>query len=313
MFKRASVILLFVTVLAFSFVNLTANGKSSNEPNFTANQSQNSDSLVRFVAFGDMGTGDKDQLAVARQMANFYDEHPYDTVLMLGDNIYPDGDPSDLPAKFERPYAELLKRGVSFYATLGNHDVRKGRQAQINYKPFNMGGRSYYSFAKSVQGKALVEFFAIDSTNFDRDQLQWLETALASSKAHWKIAYFHHPIYSSGKTHGSNGKLRTQIEPLFVKYGIAVAFSGHDHVYERIKPQQGVQYFVCGIGGKLRSGNLDKRSSLTAFGNDEVNGFMFVEITPERMTFQAVDSAGRVFDSGEIAPRTIIRAVGTSR
>ena len=300
MSKKASLILLVIALIGGTFF-YPVSGRQAGQ------QSSRSSNVVRFVAFGDMGTGDSDQRDVARQMAAFHFNHPYDTVLMLGDNIYPDGNPDDFQKKFERPYAELIRRGISFFAALGNHDVKKGREAQINYPLFHMGGRAYYSFTK---GNGLAEFFALDSTSFDAAQLRWLEGALAGSKAQWKIAFFHHPIYSSGKTHGSDTKLRAQIEPLFVKYGVAAVLSGHDHIYERIKPQQGVQYFVCGIGGKLRSGNLDKKSSLTAAGNDEVNGFMSVEVTPERLAFQAIDSSGRVFDSGEIAPRTRTRTAG---
>ncbi|MBP6822255.1 MAG: metallophosphoesterase [Acidobacteria bacterium] len=303
MSKRIGFIILSVIALAAGTVSYSANGKQTIQQNLPTT------GVVRFVAFGDMGTGDSDQQDVAQQMAAFHKNHPYDTVLMLGDNIYPDGNPDDFQKKFERPYAELFRLGINFYAALGNHDVRKGREAQMNYPLFHMGGRAYYSFTK---GNGLTEFFALDSTSFDSAQLRWLEGALAGSKAQWKIAFFHHPIYSSGKTHGSDTKLRAQIEPLFVKYGVAAVFAGHDHVYERIKLQQGVQYFVCGIGGKLRSGNLDKRSPLTAFGNDEVNGFMFVEATPERLAFQAVDSSGHVFDSGEIAPRAKSSAAGTN-
>jgi 3',5'-cyclic AMP phosphodiesterase CpdA len=260
-------------------------------------------SSVRFVAFGDMGTGDDHQLAVARRMVAYHDEHPYDTVLTVGDNIYPDGDPADLPAKFERPYAELLKRGVNFYASLGNNDVKKGRDAQINYKPFHMGGHAYYSFTKGTAGENQVQFFAIDSTSFDAGQQRWLESSLADSQARWKIAYFHHAIYSSSKRHGSRMKLRAQLEPLFVKYGVAAVFAGHDHTYERTKPLQGVQYFVCGIGGNAPDGSLDRTSSFMAFGNDQDNGFMYVEVTADRLTFQAISAAGRVFDSGMIAAR----------
>jgi 3',5'-cyclic AMP phosphodiesterase CpdA len=268
-------------------------------------------SSVRFVAFGDMGTGDDDQLAVARRMAAYHDEYPYDTVLTVGDNIYPDGNPADLPEKFERPYAELLERGVNFYAVLGNNDVKKGREAQINYKPFHMGGRAYYSFTKGTADRNQVQFFAIDSTNFDAGQQRWLESSLADSKARWRIAYFHHAIYSSAKTHGSRMKLRAQLEPLFVKYGVAAVFSGHDHTYERTKPQQGVQYFVCGIGGTVRSGDLDRSSPFLAFGNDQDNGFMFVEVTVDRLTFQAIDAAGHVIDSGMIGPR--VAALSTTQ
>lgn len=229
--------------------------------------------MVRFVAIGDMGTGKRAQLAVARQMMIYHDERPYDTALMLGDNIYPRGSASDFREKFELPYAELLRRGVRFYASLGNHDVRRGREAQVNYNLFNMGGRSYYSFTK---GDGLVEFFTLDSTRMDDEQLRWLADALQNSKARWKLAFFHHPLYSSGKRHGSSERLRLRLEPVLVNGGVAAVFSGHDHVYERTRPQQGVQYFVSGAAGKLRRGNINRRSSLFAAGNDAVNSFMYV-------------------------------------
>ena len=263
------------------------------------------DEPFRFVAFGDMGTGDKQQSALAQQMATFQTQHPYETVLMLGDNIYPDGNPALFNEKFERPYAELLKRGVRFYAVLGNHDVRRGREAEMAYPNFNMGGRAYYSL---VKGDGLVEFFALDSNNADRAQLLWLENALAASKATWKIAFFHHPLYSSGITHGSDTKLRGLLEPLFVKYGVALALSGHDHVYERIKPQRGVQYFVAGAGGQLRKGDLDRRASFYEAGEDEVSSFMYFEAAQGALTFQAIGSSGKVLDNGVILPRAAARS-----
>ncbi len=304
--KRVLAFLLSTLAITAGVFAYTANGQHF----YSASPDSPFANTVRFAAFGDMGTGDSDQRDVAVRMAVYHREHPFDTVLMLGDNIYPDGSPNELLSKFERPYAELIQLGISFYASLGNHDVKKGREAQINYPLFHMGGHNYYSF---IKGNGLVEFFALDSTAFDTTQLRWLEGALAASKAPWKIAFFHHPIYSSGKTHGSDIRLRSLIEPLFVKYGVAAVLSGHDHVYERIKPQQGVQYFVCGIGGKLRSGNLNSNSSLTAAGNDEINGFMFIEATLERLTFQAVASSGRIVDSGEILPRVTMRSAGSSR
>lgn len=256
--------------------------------------------VFRFAAFGDMGTGDGKQLAIARLLGEFHQKRPYDTILMLGDNIYEEGDPADIPAKFERPYAELLRAGVNFHATLGNHDVKKGREAQINYPPFHMGGKAYYSFTK---GEGLVEFFAVDSTQFDEPQAQWIESALSASRAPWKIAFFHHPLYSSAGKHGSDLKLRAKLEPLLVKYGVAAAFSGHDHTYERIIPQQGVQYFVSGAGGKLRRGDLDAKSPLMAAGNDDKHSFMFIELSREQMKFWSVDITGRIVDSGSLPPR----------
>src|SRR5262249_33199089 len=172
------------------------------------------------------GKGDTAQHELARMMVAHHWNQFYDTALMCGDNIYPNGDPDDLEPKFERPYAELLKRGVKFRATLGNHDVKKGREAQLNYPHFNMDGRSYYSFTK---GDGIIEFFAIDSTRFEYLQRQWLEQSLQASQAKWKVAFFHHPLYSSADRHGSDFDLRADLEPLLVKHGVDVAFAGHDH------------------------------------------------------------------------------------
>lgn len=260
---------------------------------------------LRFIVFGDSGRGDTAQYELARMMAAHRGDRFYDMALMLGDNIYPDGNMEDMPAKFERPYAELLKRGVSFHAVLGNHDVRKGREGQINYRNFNMGGRAYYSFTR---GDGLVEFFALDSNYFDLRQRRWLEEALQASRAKWKIAFFHHPIYSSADRHGSNLELRAELEPLLVKHGVDAAFSGHDHTYERTKPQKGVQYFVSGAGSKPRRGDLDRRSPLFVSGYDETSSFMSIEVTPERFGFKTIDIGGRVIDSGELAPRAAARA-----
>ena len=268
-----------------------------------------SDEVVRFIVFGDSGKGDTAQYQLGHRMAVHHWDQSYDTAIMLGDNIYPSGDPEDLPSKFERPYADLLMRGVSFYAALGNHDVKKGREAQMNYRNFNMGGRAYYSFTK---GDGLVEFFALDSTYFDLRQRRWIEEALQASQAKWKIAFFHHPIYSSADRHGSKVELRAELEPLLVRHGVDAAFSGHDHVYERVKPQQGVQYFVSGVGSKPRRGDLERDSPLLAYGNDETSSFISIEVTPERFSFKTIDIGGHVIDTGALAPRAMARGAESS-
>ncbi len=261
--------------------------------------------VFRFLAFGDSGTGDREQYTLAQQMAFHHNQQPFDTVLLLGDNIYPDGNPKHLAAKFERPYAELLRRGVRFHAVFGNHDVAKGRAAQLAYPLFNMNGRAYRSFKQSLNGEALIEFFALDTTAFDEAQQRWLEEALTASPAVWKIVFFHHAIYSSGRTHGSDRKLREKLEPLFVRQRVAVVLSGHDHIYERTLPQQGVQYFVAGAAsGKLRRGNLNRKSPFFAVGNDQVSNFMAFKATREQLGFTALDAAGNPLDSGTIALKT---------
>lgn len=133
---------------------------------------------VRFAVIGDMGTGDKAQYEVAAQMERYREKTSFDSVLMLGDNIYGGKSPAEMKRKFDYPYQPLLDAGVKFYASLGNHDDPNERF----YKPFNMGEKRYYSFMK---GNA--EFFALDSNYMDPAQVEWLTKALRDSTAAWKI------------------------------------------------------------------------------------------------------------------------------
>jgi predicted MPP superfamily phosphohydrolase len=253
---------------------------------------------VRFAAIGDSGTGEAPQYEVARQMLLVRKSFPFDFVIMLGDNIYGGSGPKDYETKFERPYKALLDAGVKFYASLGNHDNPNERL----YKFFNMNGANYYTFKK---GNA--RFFALDSDYMDAEQLAWLENELKNAgDKDWKICYFHHPLYSSGKVHGSSIELRSLIEPLFVKYGVNVVFSGHDHVYERVRPQKGIYYFTEGSSGQLRSGGLAS-TALTEKGFDADRAFMVVEIAGDELYFETLSRTGMEIDSGTL-PRMNVTA-----
>jgi len=210
---------------------------------------------------------------------------------MLGDNLYGRERPSDYEEKFERPYKPLLDAGVSFHASLGNHDD----PTQVNYELFNMGGERYYTFTKGP-----VQLFALDSTYMDPVQLEWLAIELAKSNAPWKIAFFHHPLYSSGQRHGSEIDLRELVEPLFIQHGVDVVFAGHEHFYERVHPQNGIHYFTSGAAAKLRRGNLRRNSPLTAAGFDRDRSFMVIEVTDDELHFQSISRKGETVDSGEI-------------
>ena len=245
---------------------------------------------VAFAVIGDSGTGDRMQYEVASQMAAARGAFPFQTVIMLGDNIYGSHGAEDFVQKFERPYKPLLDAGVRFYAALGNHDDESSRF----YRPFNMGGERFYTYALGN-----VRFFVLDSDYLDPKQRAWLETTLESSHDDWKICYFHHPLYSDGRRHGSEVDLRVVLEPLFVKYAVRVVFSGHDHIYERLKPQKGIQYFVSGAAGELRKGNV-RPSEMTAAAFDQDRSFMLVDIAGEAMTFEAISRTGKIVDSGVI-------------
>ncbi len=243
---------------------------------------------VRFAVIGDGGTGEKGQFEVAREMMKDHGKFPFDFVIMLGDNIYGGQRPADFKRKFEEPYQPLLDAGVKFYASLGNHDNSNQRY----YKPFNMDGKRYYSYK---QGNA--EFLALDSNYMDPQQLDWLKKQLSGSSATWKICYFHHPLYSHGRDHGPDLDLRKLVEPIFEESGVNVVFSGHEHSYERLKPQKGISYFVLGNSGQLRIHNL-RPSPDTDKSFDTDQSFALVEIAGDELYFQVISRTGETVDSG---------------
>ncbi|MBX7170204.1 MAG: metallophosphoesterase [Pyrinomonadaceae bacterium] len=249
---------------------------------------------LRFLAIGDTGSGTKEQNQLAQVMVNYRQVFPYQFVIMMGDNIYGSEKEADMKLKFEQPYKPLLDGGVQFYASLGNHDEANQRF----YEKFNMKGDEYYRFNKDG-----ISFYALNSNYMDKRQIQWLENELGKDTAKWKIAFMHHPPYSSGAQHGSSKDIRQIVEPLFLKYGVDVVFTGHEHFYERIKPQNGIYYFITGAGGKLRDGNIRKNSELTDKGFDQDLSFMLIEIWKDDMYFQVISRTGNTVDSGVIKRR----------
>jgi len=251
------------------------------------------DGSLKFAVIGDNGTGDQPQYDVGRQMAAARAHFPFEFVIMLGDNMYGRQEPQDFVVKFERPYAALLDAGVPFYATLGNHDDQKNRF----YKGFNMGGERYYTF-----GRKNVRFVVLDTNLMDPKQLAWAEGALDQPGDGWTICYFHHPLYSDAGRHGPDVELRVLLEPLFLRHGVNVVFSGHEHVYERIIPQKGITYFVDGSSGQLRKGDIT-RSGQMAAAFDQDQTFMLVEVAGDELFFQAISRTGQVVDSGVVRRR----------
>lgn len=244
---------------------------------------------VRFLVIGDSGTGGRAQRELAADMTAYRARFPFTFAIMLGDNLYGSERPHDYARKFEAPYRRLLDVGVEFNAALGNHDELNQRF----YAPFHLGGQRYRTFTK---GNA--QFFVLDTNYLDPTQMQWLQDALVASTADWKIAYFHHPIYTAA-TRGPSLDLRAVLEPLFVEQGVDVVFAGHEHLYERLKPQRGVQYFVAGGAAKLRRGDL-RASPETAVGFDRDQTFMLVEIAGDQLAFQTIARRGLTVDKGVI-------------
>jgi predicted phosphodiesterase len=240
-----------------------------------------------FALMGDSGSGDESQLAVAQAMLTYFTTaRRFPFVLMLGDNLYHD----DYTNEFSIPYKPLIDRGVKFYATLGNHD----RDLEIHFKPFNMEDRDRYSFD---QGNAR---FAVLNSNHpgDPEQIKWLDGVFTDAGLKWRIAFFHHPLYSSG-IHAAESRdvIRPALEPALLRNRIDVVFTGHEHLYERVRPQQGIRYFVSGGGGRYLYDYHP--SEFDDIGISE-HHFMVVEIAGDRLFFEAIAHSQKLLDCGVV-------------
>ena len=165
----------------------------------------------------------------------------------------------------------------------------------------------------------VMEVFVLDTNTLDtsqsklllRDdtaQVQWLDAALGRSRAPWKVVIMHHPPHSpttgakyfffvpigGGRTR--EFRLDRQIGPLLARHKVDVVFAGHNHFYARMKPQNGIRYFVSGGGGRKTYG-FEGEPDYVLAGGDYYH-FVSVEVSPAAFTYRVIDEDGRVRDSG---------------
>jgi hypothetical protein len=255
--------------------------------------------LHRFAVVADTGSGNINQYAVGRALARYHQKSPFDRILLAGDNIYTNGEFSKIKESFAIPYKDLLDRGVKFYASLGNHDVRsENGDRQVAYPQFNMQGKRYYT-----HGNNDVKFFVmetnsiVDPNSADRTaQLEWLDRELGASKAKWNIVYGHHNIYSAG-VYKINAVMERDVTPILKKHKVKLWINGHDHNYQRSQPIDGVTYLICGGGG---AGLYPvEAQSWTAFAQ-KVHSFGVVEVYADQLLITGINSKSEIIDRGAI-------------
>jgi hypothetical protein len=209
---------------------------------------------LHLAVVGDVGHQGRRVDAVGAAVARIDRAQPLDGLVVLGDNVYPSGNPAGLDATVFRPFAAVLDH-VPLYAILGNHDVKRNR-AQAQVRALGMPGRWW---VHHLPGDVLL--VGLDSTLVDDPaQHAWLEAVLASATERWRLVAVHHPAYSAGYQ-GSSLAVRRRWSPLFARHGVALVLSGHDHDYQRSVPIDGVTYVVSGGGSRPRR---TARESFTA-------------------------------------------------
>jgi acid phosphatase type 7 len=193
------------------------------------------------------------------QTAALLDSRP-GTVLTLGDTVYDDGTADEFARCYLPSWGRFRDRT---YPAPGNHD----------YQTF--GAMGYYGFFWPRAGQPGKGWYSFDrgrwhlialNSNCEEvggcqpgsEQERWLRADLAAHPARCTLAFWHHPRFSSGTTHGSDPAVGGLWTALY-EAGADVVLVGHEHNYERfapldplgrVDPARGVREFVVGTGGK---------------------------------------------------------------
>jgi predicted phosphodiesterase len=247
---------------------------------------------LHLAVVGDVGHPGPRLDAVGAAVARIDDAQPLDALVVLGDNVYPSGDPARLDATVFRPFAAVLDH-LPLYAILGNHDVMRNH-AEPQVTALGMPGRWW---ARHLPGDVLL--VGLDSTLIgDADQQAWLEQTLASATERWRLVAVHHPAYSAGYQ-GPSPAVRRRWSPLFARHGVQLVLSGHDHDYQRSVPIDGVTYVVSGGASRPRR-TAREATTAVAFGWLHL---VEVAVFPDQLVVRAV---GRDLGVGDEAA---VRAV----
>jgi 3',5'-cyclic AMP phosphodiesterase CpdA len=246
---------------------------------------------VHLAAVGDVGDSGSREDATAAAIAKLGADAPYDALMLLGDNVYPDGDPARLAGTVFTPFASTLDAGTELLAILGNHDVMGGH-GEDQIEALGMSGRWW----QRRIGDVLV--VGLDSNDIENEaQLEFLDEALSDTDAKWRIVLLHHPPYSAGYQ-GSSHAARDAIAPIVERHRVQLVLSGHDHDYQRSKLLDGVTYIVSGAGAGTR------RTGEESFTEVSFSWHHFVDIAvfDDRLVVRAVNQDGRVADEATLLP-----------
>lgn len=239
----------------------------------------------RFLALGDFGAGTSEQHAVADRMCAVRERRPFDLVVTTGDNVYDDGHPDRFGPAFFDPYRCLLRAGVRFRATLGNHDIRTaGGQPELNEPAFGFEGRNY-AFSRGG-----VRFVMADSNNMN---FEWLRSALTPKATdRWTVVAFHHPVYATGE-YGPTPGFTPRLPRMFRRNGVDLVLNGHEHQYSVTKNLGGIRYAVTGGGGA----SIRDCGEPAWFTSICLERFHFLEIVagPDRIEVKAIPPKGPAF------------------
>jgi len=233
------------------------------------------------------------------------------TVFTAGDNAYDDGSSSQFAQYYNPTWGRHKARTRP---AAGNHDYKtSGATGYYNYFGAAAGaaGKGYYSYNLGAWHVIVLNSNCskVGGCNAVSPQEKWLRADLAAHPTKCTAAYWHHPRYSSGSTHGSSTDTKDLYQALY-EANADLIITGHEHNYERFKPQdangnlntaRGIRQFVVGTGGKNHYefgsaiANSEKR-------NSDTYGVIKLTLHATSYDWKFIPEAGKTFtDSGSQA------------
>ncbi len=274
---------------------------------------------LNFAIIGDWGRqGRPDQRQVAQQMAIASKKAAVSFVISVGDNFYERGVTSLTDDHWQKSFETVYDAPslqVPWYVVLGNHDYAGKTEPQLDYgktHPRWIIPARYYTQIYPVDAATKLECFYIDTCPFVAEyqnnpefsdipaqnpqrQLEWLDRALAASKADWKLVFGHHPVYSSGLAHGNQPEIIEHILPLLQKYKVQAYIAGHDHDLEHLKVGD-LNLIVSGAGSEHRP---VKEPATSPFSRS-VSGFTLASLRRDEMQVRFIDNLGNLLYTAKV-------------
>lgn len=191
--------------------------------------------------YGDSQHNPEDQRRLVQAIRSFEPS----IVFRVGDIVDNGNDPK-LWEAFRDIHGPLLTT-TEYFPSLGNHE----NDSPLYFANFpSLHNQRWYSVDRHG-----IHFIVLDSNSAlqpGSPQYTWLLGDLQEHRdgVRFKIALFHHPLFSVGSHRDDEKGLRPVLLPLFQRYGVSAVFSGHDHSYQRFS-YQGIFFIVTGGGGSF--------------------------------------------------------------
>ena len=303
---RILAILFFLAMAACSSSGTGSNTVTDQTQEPTNNGGTTQNEKVSFIAFGDWGTADAGEKAVAAAVASYCKTASCEFIVTLGDNFQKESLQSTADPLWKTTYTDIYGPiGIPFYASLGNHD-QDSAQVQIDYSNVNSYWympAKFYSFAMPADSETpIIEYFVLNGgdSKYSSDEESWFENAVAASRAKWKFLIHHKPMLSNGDDHGDY-KFTKGDKLINDTCGkIDLVLSGHDHIFSYLvgksnyftKTDCEVNQLVIGTGGY---GPYGIKDDPRAIASGAFNGFGWFEASKDQINFKMIKTDGSVF------------------